>query len=122
MRAAAPKFDYTPMTLFSVRKLTPPKISGPTWITRHIATRKLRATGPAPDEMAAQRIREWLCEQGMKEKGGEVGWMKAASEAAGIPYDTARAIIHGDKERVGLLLAKKFSEHTRCPLYRLYEV
>ncbi len=84
----ARKFEYQPMTLFSFRKLVPPRI----------------------------------CEQGMKEAEGRIGWMTAAAKKAGIPVKTARDIIHGDKVRIGLQLAKKFHAATGCPIHSLYEV
>ena len=70
-------------------------------------------------EVAAQRIREFAWDV-----GAEMGWnrwMAFASRELGLNYSTARAIIKGEKFRVGPDVVDQIARKTGCPVAVFYD-
>lgn len=70
-------------------------------------------------EVAAERIREFAWDVGA-ERGWQ-RWMAFASRELGLSYSTARAIIRGDKFRVGPDVVDQISKATGCPVAVFYD-
>lgn len=74
---------------------------------------------PPCAEVAANRIRQFLLDQGRQKNFSQ--WMAGAAREAGLNPSTARSLIHGHKIRVGPNVVDQIARATGCPIAVFYD-